>query len=131
MLNYKRADRIGDQIRAEIADILVRKIKDPQIGFVTVTAVEVTDDLRHAKVFVSMLESDSLASSARRDGPGREQNKTLRGLVRASGFIRTELGKRLRLKFLPQLSFHLDQSVQKAAHILQLLEEIKTDDGHE
>ncbi len=126
MLNYKRADRVGDQIRAEIADILVRKIKDPQIGFVTVTAVEVTDDLRHAKVFVSMLESESLAS------PGREQNKTLRGLVRASGFIRTELGKRLRLKFLPQLSFHIDQSAQKAAHILQLLEEIKqTDDGHQ
>jgi ribosome-binding factor A len=132
MLNYKRADRIGDQIRAEIADILVRKIKDPQIGFVTVTAVEVTDDLRHAKVFVSMLESGSLASPARRDGPGREQDKTIRGLVRASGFIRTELGKRLRLKFLPQLSFHLDQSAQKAAHILELLEEIKqTDDSRQ
>jgi len=120
MLNYKRADRIGDQIRAEIADILVRRIKDPRIGFVTVTAVEVADDLRQAKVFVSILEGSP------------QQSKTLRGLVRASGFIRTELGKRLRLKFLPQLSFHLDQSAQKAAHVLQLLEEIKqTDDGHQ
>ena len=118
MLNYKRADRIGDQIRAEIADILVRRIKDPRIGFVTVTAVEVTDDLRHAKVFVSML------------GEASQQTKTMRGLLQASGFIRTELGKRLRLKFLPQLSFHLDESTQKAAHILQLLEEIKkTDDS--
>jgi ribosome-binding factor A len=124
MLNYKRADRIGDQIRAEIADILVRKIKDPHIGFVTVTAVEVTDDLRHAKVFVSMLENESLAS------PSRAQSRSLRALVRASGFIRTELGKRLRLKFLPQLSFCIDQSIQRTAHILQLLDEIKqTDDG--
>ncbi len=151
MLNYKRADRVGDQIRAEIADILARKIKDPQIGFVTVTAVEVTDDLRHAKVFVSMLESESLASPGRARGVGAsedtspsvaarapiykdspQQSKTLRGLVRASGFIRTELGKRLRLKFLPQLSFHIDQSARKTAHILQLLEEIKqTDDSHQ
>jgi ribosome-binding factor A len=132
MLNYKRADRIGDQIRAEIADILVRKIKDPDIGFVTVTAVEVTDDLRHAKVFVSTLESESMTSPARRGGPERAQRKTLQGLVRASGFIRAELGKRLRLKFIPQLSFHLDQSAQKAAHILQLLEEIKqADHGHQ
>jgi len=119
MLNYKRAERVGDQIRTEIADILVRRIKDPRIGFVTVTAVEVTDDLRHAKVFVSILEDAS------------QQSKTLQGLLKASGFIRNELGKRLRLKFLPQLSFHLDQSAQKAAHVLQLLEELKkTDDGH-
>ena len=119
MLNYKRADRVGDQIKAEIADILVRRIKDPRIGFVTVTAVEVTDDLRSAKIFVSILEEAST------------REKTLRGLMKASGFIRTELGKRLRLKFLPQLSFHLDQSVQKAAHVLQLLEELKKpDDPH-
>jgi ribosome-binding factor A len=119
MLNYKRAERVGDQIRTEIADILVRKIKDPRIGFVTVTAVELTDDLRHAKVFVSILEAVP------------QQSKTLQGLIRASGFIRNELGKRLRLKFLPQLSFHLDQSAQKAARVLQLLEELKkSDDGH-
>jgi ribosome-binding factor A len=118
MLNYKRADRIGDQIKAEIADILMRKIKDPRIGFVTVTAVEVTDDLRSANVFVGILEDDS------------RQGKTLRALIKASGFIRSELGKRLRLKFLPQLSFHLDQSVQKAAHVLQLLEELKKPDDH-
>ena len=119
MLNYKRADRVGDQIKAEIADILMRRIKDPRIGFVTVTAVEVADDLRFAKIFVSILDDAS------------QQGKTLRGLMKASGFIRTELGKRLRLKFLPQLSFHLDQSAQKAAHVLQLLEELKKpDDPH-
>jgi ribosome-binding factor A len=118
MLSYKRSERISDQIKSEVADILLRKIKDPRIGFVTVTAVEMTDDLRYAKIFVSILE----------DAP--QQKKTLKGLSSASGFFRSELGKRLRLKFLPQLSFHLDESIQKAAHVLQLLEEIKkTDDG--
>lgn len=120
MLSYKRAERVGDQIRIEIADILARRIRDPRIGFVTVTAVEVTDDLRHAKIFISLLNGKA------------QQSKTLQGLSKASGFIRTELGKRLRLKFLPELSFHLDQSGQKAAHILKLLEEIKrTDDSHQ
>ena len=119
MLQYKRAERVGDQIKVEIADILARRIKDPRIGFVTVTAVEVTDDLRYARVFVSILEGSP------------QQGKTFKGLFRASSFIRSELGKRLRLKFVPQLSFHLDQSAQKAAHVLQLLEEIKKkDDSH-
>lgn len=113
MLSYKRSERVADQIRAEIADVLMRKVKDPRIGFVTVTAVEVADDLRHAKVFVSILE----------DAHSRE--KTLKVLFKAAGFIRSELGKRLRLKFLPQLTFHLDESAQKTAQILHLLEEIK------
>ena len=116
MLQYKRAERVGDQIKVEIADILARRIKDPRIGFVTVTAVEVTDDLRYAKVFVSTLEG------------APQKDKTFRGLFRASGFIRSELGRRLMLKFVPQLSFHLDQSAQKASHVLQLLEEIKKKD---
>jgi ribosome-binding factor A len=113
MYSYKRSERIGDQIRTEIADILVRRVKDPRIGFVTVTAVEVTDDLRNARIYVSILGEVPL------------QKKTIQGLSRASGFIRSELGKRLSLKFLPQLSFHLDTSPQEGARILQLLEEIK------
>ncbi len=118
MLGYKRSERIGDQIRVEIADILVRRIKDPRIGFVTVTAVQVTDDLRYARVFVSVM------------GAQAQRKKTFQGLERASGFIRSELGKRLRLKYLPEISFHQDEAVEKAAHVLELLEEIKeTDDG--
>lgn len=104
---------MADQIKAEIADILTRKLKDPRIGFVTVTAVEVTDDLRYAKVFVSILGADP------------EQAKGIEVLSHACGFIRSELGRRLRVKFLPNLSFHLDHSSEKGTHILQLLEEIK------
>jgi len=118
MLSYKRAERLGDQIRSEVSDILLRKIKDPRIGFVTVTTVEVSDDLRCARVFVSTLDNAS------------QQNRTIQGLFKASGFIRSELGKRLRLKFLPQVSFHLDQSAEKASHIFQLLEEIKKADDN-
>ena len=80
---FKRADRVSDQMKQEIADILMRKIKDPRIGFVTITDVEVTDDLKNAKVFVSIYDGD--------------KETTLKGLKSASPFIRAELGRRMRL----------------------------------
>src|SRR5512135_588192 len=82
---FKRAERVSDQMKEEIADILMRKIKDPRIGFVTVTDVEVADDLRNAKVFVSIYGGDKV--------------KTLKGLESASAFIRSELGRRMRMRY--------------------------------
>ena len=119
---YKRAERVSDQMKQEIADILMRKIKDPRIGFVTVTEVEVADDLRNAKVFVSVY--------------GSEKAATLKGLESASPFIRSELGKRMRMKFIPELLFRYDDSVERGAHINELLHEIQEKDeeqgsGHE
>jgi ribosome-binding factor A len=108
---YKRAERVSDQMKQEIADILMRKIKDPRIGFVTVTDVEVADDLRNAKVFVSVY--------------GSEKTSTLKGLESASPFIRSELGKRMRMKFIPELLFRYDDSVERGAHINELLHEIQ------
>jgi ribosome-binding factor A len=108
---YKRAERVSDQMKQEIADILMRKIKDPRIGFVTVTEVEVADDLRNAKVFVSVY--------------GSEKAATLKGLESASPFIRSELGKRMRMKFIPELLFRYDDSVERGAHINELLHEIQ------
>ena len=107
---YKRSERVSDQIKEEIADILMRKIKDPRIGFVTVTDVELADDLRNAKVFVSVL--------------GAERSATLKGLESASEFIRSELGRRLRLKFIPELLFRYDDSAERGAHIMELLNEV-------
>jgi ribosome-binding factor A len=109
-------------MKQEIADILMRKIKDPRIGFVTVTEVEVADDLRNAKVFVSVY--------------GSEKAATLKGLESASPFIRSELGKRMRMKFIPELLFRYDDSVERGAHINELLHEIQEKDeekgpGHE
>lgn len=113
---YKRTERLNDLIRSEIADILATKVKDPRIGFVTLTTVDVTPDLRYAKVFVSILESD--ASS---------KNKTLDGLKRAAVFIRSELGRRLRIRYIPEVTFRLDQAVEKTNHIMKLLDEIRNE----
>lgn len=107
---YKRAARVSDQIKEEIADILMRKIKDPRIGFVTVTDVELADDLRNAKVFVSVI--------------GNDRTATLKGLESASAFIRAELGRRLRLRFIPELLFRYDDSAERGAHIMELLTEV-------
>ncbi len=107
---YKRSERVSDQVKREIADILMRKIKDPRIGFVTVTDVELADDLRNAKVFVSVLGADRVS--------------TLKGLESASAFIRAELGHRLRLRFIPDLLFRYDDSAERGAHIMDLLHEV-------
>ena len=112
---YKRAERVSDQMKQEIADILMRKIKDPRIGFVTVTDVEVADDLRNAKVFVSVYGSDKASS--------------LKGLESASPFIRSELGRRMRMKFVPELLFRYDESVERGAHIMELLHGIENKEG--
>jgi len=112
--SFKRAERVSDQMKQEVADILMRKIKDPRIGFVTVTDVEVSDDLRNAKVFVSVY------------GAGKEE--TLKGLASASAFIRSELGRRMRMKFVPELLFRFDKTVEEGAHIMELLHEIEQEE---
>jgi len=89
----------------------MRKIKDPRIGFVTVTDVDVADDLRNAKVFVSVYGGDKEAS--------------LKGLKSAAPFIRSELGKRMRMRFVPELLFRFDGTVEQGAHIMELLRTIE------
>lgn len=111
-MEYSRTERVGDLIQHEIADILSRKVKDPRIGFVTVTAVMVSPDLKNAKVFVSVYGEEN--------GP----KECLKGLNSAAGFIRGELGKRLQMKFTPQLSFRLDTTTVKATKVLALLDQI-------
>ena len=111
---YKRADRVADQIRMEVADILMRKIKDPRVQAVTVTDVEVTGDLRIAHVYVTTMAKDQ----AERD--------VFVGLSKASGFVRAELGRRLALRYLPEVVFKKDVSGQRGDHILQLLDGLQS-----
>ncbi len=108
-------------MKQEIADILMRKIKDPRIGFVTVTDVDVADDIRNATVYVSVYGSDA------------DKQNSLKGLRSAGPFIRTELGKRMRLRHLPELLFRFDATVERGAHIMELLHEIEAKEkkGHE
>ena len=129
---FKRSDRVSDQMKREIADILMRKIKDPRIGFVTVTDVELSHDLRNAKVFVSVY--------------GGNKEETFKGLKSACPFIRSELGRRMSMRCVPEILFRFDSTVEQGAHIMELLHEIgqkqemdvkeetdteKKDEGHE
>src|SRR4029077_18060913 len=115
MDNYKRTDRLGDQFRMEIADILLKKSRDPRIGFITVTGVDVSVDLRHAKGFVSSLEEPAALE------------RTFKGLNKAAGFIRSELGKRLKLRRIPELTFHQDKSLEHAAHLFEVMEGLESE----
>ena len=107
---YKRADRVADQIRMEVADILMRKIKDPRVHNVTVTDVEMTADLRIAHIFVTTMET------------GEAERDVFTGLSKASGFVRSELGRRLSLRYLPDVIFKKDVSGPRGDRIMQLLE---------
>jgi ribosome-binding factor A len=112
---YKRADRVADQIRMEVADILMRKIKDPRVHDVTVTDVELTGDLRIAHIFVTTMET------------GEAERDVFTGLSKASGFVRSELGRRLSLRYLPDVIFKKDVSGPRGDRIMQLLEGLHGD----
>ncbi len=108
---FKRSVRVGEQMKHEIADILMRKIKDPRIGFVTVTDVDLSDDLKNAKVFVSIY--------------GGDRENALKGLKSAAAFIRSELGRRMAMRCVPEVLFRFDNTVEQGAHIMELLHEIE------
>ena len=111
MSNY-RADRVKAAIRQEVSSILQRDIKDPRLGFATVTDVEVSGDLQHVKVFVSIL------------GDENSRADTMEALVSATGYIRSEIGRRVPLRLTPEISFEYDESIERA-RILKLIEDVK------
>ena len=107
-----RLARLRELFKAEISAIVHKEMKDPRIGFVSVTDVDLSPDLRHAKVFVSILGDE--AAKAR----------TMAGLASAQGFIRTELGGRIRLRRVPELLFRLDESIERGARVQRLLRRV-------
>jgi ribosome-binding factor A len=115
MLPYKRSQRVSDLIREEIADIIMNKVKDPRLGFVTVTGAKITEDLKIATIYLSILKEE-------------EKETTLEMLNSAKGFIRAELAKRLKMKFIPSLTFRIDESLEYGVRIEKLLREIKKED---
>ena len=110
-MDGRRPIRIAEQIRHEVGSIISYELRDSRVGFVTVTDVEVTPDLRQARIFVTFLGSET------------ERQDSLAALKHAAGFIRRELGARLRLRYTPQLQFLFDHSVERGARIEQLLSE--------
>ncbi len=112
MSEGKRSVKVADAIRKEVGEMLVKSLKDPRIGFVTITRVTVTDDCRSAKVYFSVM--GSLA----------ERENSEKGLISATGFVRKELGKRLRLRYTPEVVFQFDPSVEYAIHIEEVLRQL-------
>lgn len=108
----KRVNRVAEQMKKELGEIIYQKLKDPRVGFVTVTDVEVTGDLQNATIYISVLGNES------------EKNATLKGLDKAKGFIRTEIGKRIRLRKTPELEFKFDESIAYGSRIESLLSQV-------
>ncbi len=113
MSSQLRIEKLQELIKQEMSKMLLKEIKDPRIGFVTVTDVEMTGDLREAKIYVSIMGGDE------------QIKESLEGLQSALGFIRREIGKRIRLRFTPEISFALDKSLDYSEHIQKLLLQIE------
>ncbi len=116
MPNTHRQEKLGELIAAELSELIRTRLKDPRVGFASITHVEVSGDLRHAKVFVSVM------------GGAEEQAATMKGLKNASGFLRHELASRLVLRFMPELTFKLDTSIAEGARILDLIAQVEQEE---
>src|SRR6059058_6595890 len=109
MPHTHRQEKLGELIAVELSELLRTRVKDPRIGFASITHVEVSGDLRHAKVFVSVM------------GSPEEQTATMKGLKHASGYLRHELADRITLRYMPELVFKLDTSIAEGARVLELI----------
>ena len=115
-MNNMRAERVGEQMKQEIMDIVNNKVKDPRVGFLTITDVELTNDLSHAKIFLTVLGSD------------KEVENTFKALEKATGFIKSELGSRMRLRIMPDLTFEYDESIEYGNKIERMLQDLHKKD---
>jgi len=109
----RRTERLGEEIREEVAHMITGELKDPRIGFVTVTRVDLGPDLRQARVYVGVLGTD------------KQREKSLTGLKQAAGFMRRALGQRLRLRHTPELVFLYDEGLEASDRVARLLSEIQ------
>jgi ribosome-binding factor A len=123
MSQGSRQERVGDQLRAELADLLAREVHDPGVGFVTLTRVQVSADLQQARVFYTVLAPTGAERNA--------QTSTARALGRATPFLRRQIGSRLRLKRVPELSFVYDESIAGQDRIEQILDQLHRHDDDE
>ncbi|MGM0652551.1 MAG: 30S ribosome-binding factor RbfA [Bacillota bacterium] len=117
-MSENRVRRVAEQIKKDVSHIIITEIKDPRIAeMISVTDVELSKDLRHASVYVSIYGSDM------------EREETLQTLARASGFVRTEIGRRIRLRYTPEINFFLDTSIEYGAYIESVLKSLKEEEN--
>ncbi len=113
---FSRSRRVGEQIQRELAELVQRELKDPRLGMVTISAVDVTKDLSVAKVYFTVLN------------PGHDIAQTEQGLTHAAGFLRRELAHRMKLRVVPELRFHYDSSIEKGSRLSALIDEAVSQD---
>ncbi|MCC5464434.1 30S ribosome-binding factor RbfA [Pelosinus baikalensis] len=118
-MSQLRVEKVQEFIKQEISKIILTELKDPRVGFATITQVEATGDLRSAKIYVSLMGSDE------------QKADTWKGLQSSLGYMRSEIGKRIRMRITPELSLHLDESLDYSAHIQELLIKIKQEESNQ
>ena len=111
--SFQRTDRVADLMQREIADILLKEVKDPRVGFVTITAVRLSKDLKNARVFFTTLQEGEALEAA------------TEGLRHAAGFVQRKVGGRLQLRYTPHITFAYDSSFETGAHMDRILREIE------
>ena len=113
----RRTERVSSLIQQEISNLLREQINDPRLtSLISITEVSTSPDLKHAKVFISTL------------GNKTNKNEILQGFNAAAGFLRRQLANRLRLKYMPEISFHIDDSIERGAKVLELIEQVTSND---
>jgi ribosome-binding factor A len=116
-MSENRVRRVAEQIKKDIGQIIASQIKDPRVaGITSVTEVQLTRDLRYASVYVSIFGSDL------------EKEETLQTLIRAAGYIRGEIGRRIRLRYVPEINFFLDNSIEYGVHIENVIKSLKKEE---
>ena len=119
-MSENRTRRVAEQMKKDLSQIINKQIKDPRVSSLTsITDVQLSRDLRYASIYVSIYGSDS------------EKEETLQTLVRASGFIRSEIGRLIRLRYTPEINFYLDNSIEYGAHIEKVLKSLKEEDNND
>lgn len=113
---YSRSRRVGEQIQRELAELVQRELKDPRLGMVTISGVEVSRDMSVAKVFFTVLN------------PGHDVRETEQGLLHAAGFLRRELAHRMRLRVVPELRFQYDSSIEEGSRLSALIDKAVSED---
>ncbi|HDL9795352.1 TPA: 30S ribosome-binding factor RbfA [Staphylococcus aureus] len=115
-MSSMRAERVGEQMKKELMDIINNKVKDPRVGFITIADVVLTNDLSQAKVFLTVLGND------------KEVENTFKALDKAKGFIKSELGSRMRLRIMPELMYEYDQSIEYGNKIERMIQDLHKQD---
>ena len=121
--DFKRTDRIADQMQRDLAELIRSSLKDPRIGMVTINSVEVARDLGYADIYVTLLTVEDL------DADSEQVKQTIKILNGAAGFLRTELGRKIKLRMIPQLRFHFDASVKRGRQLDQLITRARKKDS--